>query len=69
MNDKPTVQDILVNPEKALDDAYNKGVDDCIKTLEEQVPQLWDRTDEAELLREYNGRVISILENLKTKEQ
>ncbi len=30
MNDKPTVQDILVNPEKALDDAYNKGVDDAI---------------------------------------
>jgi hypothetical protein len=33
MNDKPTVQEYLTNPEKVLDDAYNKGIDDAIRVV------------------------------------
>ncbi len=59
MNDKPTESELLKDPNKVLDDAYNKGVDDSIKTIDE----LWNLDDSRKVLLE---SIISSLSKLKS---
>jgi hypothetical protein len=64
MNDNPTESDLLKDPNKVLDDAYNKGVDDAIKSVEE-VLDYCDSDDSPTYVCE---KIVSKLSKLKSND-
>ncbi len=63
MNDKPTESELLKDPNKVLDDAYNKGVDDAMGVVKEEFIKAWGHL-EVELY----DNIISSLSKLKSND-